>query len=294
MMRGLYQQVRLLHYTSHLLKETHYDILKLPHDTNISDIKSRFKKLSLKLHPDMLNSQGLEADELDKKSKEYLKVKKSYEVLSDQGKRREYDLQMGIRRRDGSSTGEFLKQKGTTQHFHEASRRSNDVPHFDSKKHQERNERVEKRFMYNQKVTQNVDLFGRNLYARDLGQNGPKKGIYRDYGRSRSVHEQEAEGKKIALKLVGGVIGVMVVWYVLCGTFSTKKSVEEGKNTEAVATATTTATLEPIIVEEKNSVSRSGSKMSVNNKYGMMLIKKEYESPSDIEVFEEQISEAAE
>ncbi|TID29481.1 hypothetical protein CANINC_001936 [Pichia inconspicua] len=292
---------RFMHGTAVVQRETHYDILKLPHDSSTADIKSRFKKISLKLHPDMLKSQGLNEVELDKRAEEYLKVKKSYEVLTDTAKRAEYDVKMGIRRRGSGDSNSnsvygngFMREAGTTQHFHAASRHRNDVPHFDWEKHQERNERVEKRFMYNQKMSQNVDLFGKDLYSRNLGNKGPRKGIYRDYGRPRSVHEQEIEGRQIAIKVGGTVVTLLVLWWILCSGFSTKKKEEvvgkrefDGRKVEVTS-------------DEKNRVSRTGSTMSVNNRYGMMLIKRdgdlkpELEGHTDMDVFEEQISETAE
>lgn len=307
---------RYVHSTNVLQRETHYDILKLPHDSSTSDIKTRFKKLSLKLHPDILKSQGLDDAQMDERAEEYLKVKKSYEVLADSSKRKEYDVKMGIRRRGSGNGGSvydngFMREAGTTQHFHAASRHRNDVPHFDWEKHQERNERVERRFMYNQKMSQTVDLFGKDLYSRNLGKNGPKKGIYRDYGRPRSVHEQEVEGRQVAIKVGGTVVALFVLWWVLCSGFSTKKKDEGGVKVASDRKV-------DIAAEEKNRVSRSGSSISVNNRYGMMLIKKKEETgaeaeaalkvksdamelPSEVEdvrtdldVFEEQMSETAE
>lgn len=267
--------------------KNHYERLKIPHDASISEIKNKFKKISLKLHPDILKSQGLSDDELSLKSDEYLKVKKSYEILSDSDKRNEYDLHLGIRRREGSSTDSFFKRPGNTFHFHEKYR-YNDVPHFDTKKHQERNERIEKRYKYNQKMNQTVDQFGRDLYSRNLGNSGPRKDIYREYKYQPNIHDDESEGKKIAIKVVTGVIGIFVMWYLICGNFTTE--VSENKKTKPAIPKDVNdkgkdeGELEKMdkTVEDggsdteiggKNQTSRSGSKMNVNNSYGMMLIK---------------------
>lgn len=292
MSRQIYRQ---FHTSIVASRETHYDILKLPLDASIGEIKNKFKKLSLKLHPDMLKSQGLTEEELESKGEEYLKIKKSYEVLSNDTTRHEYDLHLGIRQREGRSTNAFFKRPGNTFHFHEK-HRYNDVPHFDLKKHQERSERVEKRYMYNQKINQNIDTFGRDLYARNLDKNGPRKGIYRTYRYQPDIHNDEAEGKKIAIKLLGGVIGLFGVWYLLLGTYSTEKKEQKKEQKREVQETKAPGghaqdTMEPA-AEEKNSVSKSGNKMNVNNSYGMQLIKGN--KRDDLEVLEEQISETAE
>jgi curved DNA-binding protein CbpA len=297
---------RQFHSNLQILKETHYDILKIPHDASIPEIKNKFKKLSLRLHPDMLKSQGLTEDEIKSKSDQYLKVKKSYEILSDDKKRNDYDLHLGIKRREGSSTNSFFKRPGNTFHFHERNR-YNDIPHFDTKKHQERNERVEKRFMYNQKINQTVDTFSRDLYKRNLGANGPRKGIYKQYKNPSNFQDNENEGKKIAIKLFGGVFGIFVIWYILCGNFTTEEPELEKKKEEKINIVSKDSIREELNkenidfetkhhkIEDKNITSRSGNMMNVNNKYGLMLIKGgDLKERDELEVLEEQISETAE
>lgn len=296
--------VKNFHTTSRrFVGRSHYERLKLPFDASSAEIKNKFKKLSLKLHPDMLKSQGLSEDELNTKADEYLKIKKSYEILSDDKKRSEYDLHMGIRRTDPSMTSpnSFFRRRGNSFHFHE-SYKYNDVPHFDSKKHQQRNERIEKMYVYNQKINQNIDTFGRDLYARNLGANGPRKGIYKKYKYQPSIHHDEAEGKKLAMKVAGGVIGLFTLWYITCGTYSTVKPKNTNKNKTIIETkedapdmtklsdAKETAKIDEVV----NSQSKSGKKMNVNNSYGMMLISGGGESRDALEVIEEQISETSE
>lgn len=292
--------VRTFHTGVRCLRESHYDILKLPHDASMSDIKNKFKKLSLKLHPDMLKSQDLSEDELQSKLDHYLKVKKSYETLSDEKKRDEYDLRFGFKRREGTSQNSYIRRPGNSFHFHER-KKANDVPHFDTKKHQARNERTEKRFMYNQKINQDVDTFSRDLYKRNIAAHGPRKGIYREYSRQPNVRDDEGEGKKIAIRLAGGIAGIFAIWYILCGKFSTVDEEHKTKVKESNKNQVEKAeqTIEPSEVKEtnketKNSVSRSGATMNVNNAYGLMLIKGESNKRDDLEVLEEQISETAE
>lgn len=285
------QGIRYLSSSNRLLKETHYDILKIPYDASISEIKNKFKKISLKLHPDMLKSQKLSIEEMNEKNNEYLKIKKSYEILSNTDKKDEYDLHLGIKRREGTSTNSFInnnKNTGSTFHFHEKFD-YNDIPHFDKHKHEARNERTERRYVYNQKINQNIDIFGRDLYKRELGSNGPRKGIYREYKYQPNIRDDENEGKKMASKVIGGIVGVFLMWYVICGNYSTKKEEKKVKPLKVVESDKS----EPIL-EEKNSVSKSGKKMNVNNTYGLSLIKEDIIKRDIEKEFKEQIAESVE
>lgn len=293
--------IRNFHSGIFCLKETHYDILKLPHDASTSEIKNKFKKLSLKLHPDMLKSQDLSEEDLQSKLDHYLKVKKSYETLSDEKKRDEYDLRFGFKRREGTSPSSYFKRSSNSFHFHER-KKANDVPHFDSKRHQARNERTEKRFMYNLKINQDIDTFSRDLYKRNLGANGPKKGIYREYPRQPNVRDDEREGRRIAFIVAGSIFGMFALWYIICGNYSTvdetkKNNPNESSIPKKVKEAQPmdgSSRIKEINKETKNSVSKSGTTMSVNNEYGLMLIKGKSNKRDDLEILEEQISEAAE
>lgn len=292
---------RYLHSTvPRLIEENHYERLKLPFDASISEIKNKFKKLSLKLHPDILKSQDLNEEELKNKAEEYLKVKKSYEILSDDKKRSDYDLHLGIKRNNlnNSNNSSFFKRPNNSFHFHEKYR-YNDVPHFDSKKHQERNERIEKMYVYNQKMNQNIDIFGRDLYARTLGKDGPRKGIYKQYKYQPDIRNDESEGKKIAIKLTSGVIGIFILWYLLVGNYSTIKNKDNDETKDKIKDVIRTEGEKEKLNDEKpkeliNSISKSGNKMNVNNSYGMMLIGNNKSNRDDIEILEEQISEISE
>jgi curved DNA-binding protein CbpA len=311
---------------------THYDTLKISHDASSSEIKNRFKKISLKLHPDMLKSQGLSDDELKSKSDEYLRVKKSYEVLADEMKRDEYDLKMGIKNRNygagnGKGSGSMhshFRRPGNTFHFHERYG-PNDVPHFDKHKHSKINERLEKRYNYNQKVNQNVDTFGRDLYARNLGKDGPRKGIYKEYHYQPNFRDDEGEGKRMAMKIAGGVIGLLAVWYLLVGNYTTTTNTkgtattkppkqqetghvkeadpvvdvvgavtaEAGLSTETNKSAKNSETTREATITNTNTKAK-GKTMTVNNNYGLRLIKKDIEERDIMREFEEQVAESAE
>lgn len=69
------------------MSEDYYKILDVDKNAPVSDIKSAYKKLALKYHPDKCKPEEREANEA-----EFKKIKTAYETLSDENKRREYDL----------------------------------------------------------------------------------------------------------------------------------------------------------------------------------------------------------
>ena len=70
--------------------EDYYKILGVSKDASIDDIKKSYRKLSLQNHPDRNKSPQA--------SENFAKINSAYEVLSDQRKKRQYDMQqsMGI------------------------------------------------------------------------------------------------------------------------------------------------------------------------------------------------------
>ena len=67
-----------------LLSTSHYDILQIKQDATNDEIKRSFRILALKYHPDKNKSS---------ESKEkFLRIVEAYEVLSDEGSRKKYDL----------------------------------------------------------------------------------------------------------------------------------------------------------------------------------------------------------
>jgi DnaJ-class molecular chaperone len=65
-----------------------YEILQVDKTASASEIKSSYKKLALKYHPDKCKPEEREQNEI-----EFKKITNAYETLSDEQKRREYDLQ---------------------------------------------------------------------------------------------------------------------------------------------------------------------------------------------------------
>lgn len=67
------------------MNKNYYDVLEVKKDSPLSDIKKSYKRLAKKYHPDKNNGDK----ELEEKFKE---ISSAYEVLSDEHKRKEYDM----------------------------------------------------------------------------------------------------------------------------------------------------------------------------------------------------------
>lgn len=71
----------------------HYKILGVAPDADASAIKTAYRKLVLKCHPDKVSDPALK----EQKQDEFQKVQESYETLSDPEKRERYDLEQRAR-----------------------------------------------------------------------------------------------------------------------------------------------------------------------------------------------------
>ena len=75
---------------------SHYDYLQVGRNANSTEIKQKYKKLALQLHPDkfpLLFPNGTDEEREEMKDM-FLKVQTAYEVLSDEEKRMKYDLSL--------------------------------------------------------------------------------------------------------------------------------------------------------------------------------------------------------
>ncbi len=84
-----------------------YRALKLPRSATLDQIKTRYRKLSRKLHPDAVSKSRVlpgKCSNLDEVREEWEKVKFSYEILSDPKARKSYDR--------NSSVAEVLEDPG--------------------------------------------------------------------------------------------------------------------------------------------------------------------------------------
>ena len=66
--------------------DDYYEVLGVSRDCSESDIKKAYKKMALKWHPDK------NPDQRDNAERVFKRVSEAYEVLSDAGKRKMYDM----------------------------------------------------------------------------------------------------------------------------------------------------------------------------------------------------------
>ncbi|KAF2150961.1 heat shock protein DnaJ, partial [Myriangium duriaei CBS 260.36] len=64
-----------------------YLALGLPKDTTAAQVKTTYRKLALKFHPDKVTDESLKASAADN----FHRIQQAYEILSDEDKRAKYD-----------------------------------------------------------------------------------------------------------------------------------------------------------------------------------------------------------
>lgn len=84
-------------------KKDYYKILGVSEDTTVEQIKSAYRKLALKFHPDRNPTNRKEAEE------KFKEISEAYYVLSDPKKRKEYDE---IKSGRFAFTGDFAQAQG--------------------------------------------------------------------------------------------------------------------------------------------------------------------------------------
>ncbi|MBK8396078.1 MAG: J domain-containing protein [Leptospiraceae bacterium] len=68
-----------------------YADLGVSFDASVDEIKKAYRELVKKFHPD-IQSPDLPKEEKEENMKRFLRIQKAYEVLSDEFRRKEYDL----------------------------------------------------------------------------------------------------------------------------------------------------------------------------------------------------------
>ena len=89
----------------------YYKILEVPENTDICEIKKKYRKLAMKYHPD--RNAGDE-----KAAKKFREITEAYEVLSNEKKRKEYDC----KRKNGNNQS---KNKNNKENFKSKSSQNN-------------------------------------------------------------------------------------------------------------------------------------------------------------------------
>jgi len=72
-----------------------YQILEIKNNATIEIIRKSYKKLSLKYHPDK-QIKNNELNNTENYTKKFIEIKDAYEILSDEKKRKKYDLELNI------------------------------------------------------------------------------------------------------------------------------------------------------------------------------------------------------
>ncbi|KAK7496458.1 hypothetical protein BaRGS_00012380 [Batillaria attramentaria] len=107
--------VRSLHSSSPHNKRDYYEVLGVPRSADLAAIKKAYYQLAKKYHPDM-NKNDPDA------AKKFQEVSEAYEVLGDDGKRRDYDAfgmsGGGAGGPGGFQQSGFRQHAGGFEHFH--------------------------------------------------------------------------------------------------------------------------------------------------------------------------------
>ena len=74
-----------------------YKILRVPHTASLMEIKTSYRKLALRLHPDMHKNDPV-------KTREFKLVSEAYATLSDERKKSSYDFEIGNRFHHGNAS----------------------------------------------------------------------------------------------------------------------------------------------------------------------------------------------
>lgn len=102
--------------------QTYYDVLGLDQDKcTLRDIKKAYRKLALKYHPDRVP-----LEEKDASTAKFREVSEAYEVLSDDGKRAEYDRSLKYGGAGAGGYGGYQNHGGFDMHQHSGRRRHRD------------------------------------------------------------------------------------------------------------------------------------------------------------------------
>ena len=84
-----------------------YQILEIEYNVSIEDIRKSYRKLSLKYHPDKQIKSNLSEEE---KSRQFIKIRDAYEILSDPDKRQKYDKEILIKNISSNNLTDIIQE----------------------------------------------------------------------------------------------------------------------------------------------------------------------------------------
>ena len=84
-----------------------YQILEIEYNVSIEDIRKSYRKLSLKYHPDKQIKSNLSEEE---KSRQFIKIRDAYEIVSDPDKRQKYDKEILIKNISSNNLTDIIQE----------------------------------------------------------------------------------------------------------------------------------------------------------------------------------------
>lgn len=86
-------------FSTKLRSKSFYEVLQIPHNSSLKEIKSQYYKLCKLLHPDTKNTTE------DLNESQFQEITTAYETLKDSKKRREYDRSLALTKYQAPATG---------------------------------------------------------------------------------------------------------------------------------------------------------------------------------------------
>ena len=98
--------------------KTHYSVLGVSEAATLAQIRTAYRKMSLKHHPDKRQHGGNEFEPSVGSNEPFYEIVEAYEVLSDDERRRHYDDELIARRhRQADMRNQFHAGRGGSQQF---------------------------------------------------------------------------------------------------------------------------------------------------------------------------------
>ncbi|KAI5970147.1 hypothetical protein CANMA_000758 [Candida margitis] len=137
----IYQSIRLFATSSSpssFANQNYYQLLELPTNATIKEIKLQFKKLSKKYHPDL--NQHLDAEAKQENNSKYVAMVNAYDTLKDIKKKRAYDQSSSTGGGFSSSnsnrrSNEYNKYYGEAKYYSRSGKSTYSASGLNTKRH---------------------------------------------------------------------------------------------------------------------------------------------------------------